>query len=62
MWARWWARLAPIDLLIASGIGAEVVWLACTHLTAMRTPAAALLAALAAVAVFGLLARHRRRP
>ncbi|MEW2353053.1 hypothetical protein [Spirillospora sp. NPDC029432] len=60
MWARWWAHLALIDVLMLTGSAAGAVWLACTHLTAMRPPAAVLLAVLAAVTVFGALARHRR--
>ncbi|WP_026400697.1 hypothetical protein [Actinomadura rifamycini] len=60
MWARWWTRLALIDVLLLAGIAAAAVWLGCRHLTAMRPAAAVLLSVLAAVAAFSMLARHRR--
>ncbi|KAB2347249.1 hypothetical protein [Actinomadura rudentiformis] len=60
MSARWWAHLALIDVLILTGIAAGAVWLACTHLTAMHPPAVLLLAVLAAVATFSMLAGTRR--
>ncbi|GAA2630987.1 hypothetical protein SMC26_23655 [Actinomadura fulvescens] len=60
MWTRWRAHLALIDVLLLTGITAGVVWLVCTHLTAMRPPAALLVSVLAAVAAFSVLARYRR--
>ncbi|XVQ08108.1 hypothetical protein ACQP1W_36900 [Spirillospora sp. CA-255316] len=60
MWARWWARLALIDVLMLTGCAAGAVWLACIHLAAMRPAAAALLSVLAAFAAFSTLARHRK--
>ncbi|MFI0451202.1 hypothetical protein [Actinomadura sp. 6N118] len=60
MWARWWAHLALIDVLMLTGIAAGAVWLACTHLTAMHPPAALLVSALAAVATLSVLAQRRQ--
>lgn len=60
MWARWWAALALIDVLMLTGIAAGAVWLVARYLTAMYPPAAVLLSALAAVGAFTALARHRR--
>ncbi|GAA2156608.1 hypothetical protein GCM10009727_65510 [Actinomadura napierensis] len=61
MWARWWAHLALIDVLLLTGVAGGAVWLVCAHLAAMRLPAAVLMAVLAGLGTFSVLARHRRR-
>ena len=60
MWARWWANLALIDVLLVTGSAAGAVWLSCTYLVGTHPAAAVLLAALSAISTFTTLTRHRR--